>query len=203
MILRLCFLCAVFLTIVIAATIIHAQEEEAVNNEYLIHSNGVGRIELGMTMGDVKKIAEKEGYTLKKNNKFMVDSTAIEVLKDGERQFALLWTVGEPQSYVHLIHCDNPKFRTYDGVGPGTTLMQAVMNYGKPNLSYSTYNESREYCHFDNWNESGSITFRVGTSKDGEHAGKYEQPEGEYNETKAFKEDAVIQAVEVFPMEGC
>ena len=128
----------------------------------------------------------------------MVDFDAISVNKDGKTQYHIIYpanTTFSNSDVITTIITDNSDYRTDKGVGVGTTIKDAQAAYGEATLAYSTANESRESVSFAN--QPKNIAFRPSTSPNN-FAGIYKSQQGEYNETKQFRDDAAIKSVQVY-----
>jgi hypothetical protein len=161
----------------------------------IISPKGIGAAQLGMTLGELKQTLDSD-VELSTVSPFIVDFDAIAVRKAGEVQYYILYLAGQTFSDKDIIQgllTNNSKFRTAEGVGPGTTIAKAEQTYGKVTLSYNTQNESREYARFANL-PAGNLSFSTGNGNKST-AGIYASPSGAYNETQRFKPEAAIQSV--------
>ena len=170
----------------------------------VISATGIGPAQLGMTIGALKEaLGPETEFTVE--SPFIVDFDAIAVRQGEEVLFYILSLPGEPPrdtDPIEGLYTDNPKFQTDAGVGPGTSVQEAVQAYGPVTLSYNTQNESREYARFER-QPSTNISFATGNGSQ-DPAGIYPSPTQEYNETSEFREDATIQSVLVVCLtEGC
>lgn len=170
----------------------------------LISADSIGPAKVGMTMGQLKQLmAGKAEFQVQ--SPFIVDFDAIAVTQGGKVQFYILYPAGSPLADSDIIEAlitDNPNYRTAEGIGPGTPIQKAKAVYGDATLSYSTFNESREYVKFAK-QPSKSMSFRLGAANDGSLAGVYPELKGESNETKEFKKNASIRFVEVYCGQNC
>ncbi|NJR61909.1 MAG: hypothetical protein HC769_25605 [Cyanobacteria bacterium CRU_2_1] len=148
-----------------------------------------------MTLGALKQIlGETAEFTVE--SPFIVDFDAIAVRQAGEVQFYILYLADESftdEDVIQGLLTDNPKFRTAEGVGPGTLITEAEQAYGKATLSYNTQNESREYARFEK-QPASNMSFATG-SGNADSAGIYPSATSEYNETQEFRPDATIKSV--------
>jgi hypothetical protein len=161
----------------------------------LISPNGIGAAQLGMTLGELKQTLGN-GVEFAVKSPFIVDFDAIAVSKAGEVQFYILYLADQSftdQDVIQGILTDNPKFRTAENVGPGTSIAEAEQAYGEVTLSYNTQNESREYARFAN-QPAGNLSFSTGNGNTSP-SGIYASPTSDYNETQQFKPDATIQSI--------
>lgn len=163
--------------------------------ELAITSDGVGRARRGMSLGELRSVLPPSHVVGAPDDAFMVDIVAIPVTTAGDTLYRLIFPAGEPISdaaFPHLVMTMHLRARTEDGVGPGTTLSDAAQIYGEPTLSYSIYDESREYAEFPRQPEH--ITFRVQPAVDAMFAGNYTTSD-EYNTTDEYDRDAQIWMV--------
>ncbi|WP_063800833.1 hypothetical protein [Mastigocoleus testarum] len=168
-----------------------------VNSSHLISPQGIGDARLGMTYGELKKSLGSE-VKFEVKSPFMVDFDAISVNKDGNTQYHIIYpanTTFSDSDVITTIITDNPDYRTDKGIGVGTTIKDAQAAYGEATLAYSTANESRESVSFAN--QPKNIAFRPSTSPNN-FAGIYKSQQGEYNQTKEFRDDAAIKSVQVY-----
>lgn len=170
----------------------------------LISSDGIGAAKVGMTFGELKKaLAGKAEFQVK--SPFIVDFDAIAVSQGGEEQFYILYPTGTPlkdSDVIEALITNNPKYRTPEGIGPGTPVTKAEAAYGEATLSYNTMNESREYVKFAK-QPAQNISFRLGAANDSSLAGVYPSAKSEYNQTQQFKPTASISFVEVYCDRDC
>ena len=176
----------------------------AVAEELTISSEGIGKAKLGMTLGELKQISDKDTeFTIE--SPFMVDLSAIAVSKSGVVQYYILYLAGttsHPDKItptdtdpITILMTDNPSYQTKEGVKVGTSIKEAEAIYGDATLSYNTANESREYVTFGD-RISRNIKFRPNPLESG-FAGVYPATSEEYRETKEFHDTAAIAAIEV------
>ena len=172
--------------------------------EFVISTDGIGAAKVGMTLGQLKqKLAGKAKFQIK--SPFIVDFDAIAITQGGEAQFYILYPAGVPlvdSDIIEALVTNNSKYRTRQGVGPGTLITQAETAYGKATLSHNVMNESREYVKFANL-PTKAIAFRTQAPADTEFAGIYPASKEELKETQNFQKTAVIGLVEVYCRENC
>ena len=163
----------------------------------LITDKCIGSACLGMTFGQLKaKLGNKVKY---KAGQFMVDIDAVRVIQDGKVQYEICYGAGEKLRDKDKITClstTNSYYRTKEGVGPGTSLIQAQKIYGRATVSNRADNESREVLTFSKL-PSGyqRIWFRPESKSSHDFAGIYADWGKEYNQTNRFKPDAYIRQV--------
>lgn len=174
---------------------IQKKEEPPIADNFLISEEGIGFAKLGMTLQQLKqKLGTEAKFEVV--SPFMVDWDAIAVYQTGTVQYYILYPSGTTLSNsekIELLLTDNPNYRTVEGVGTGTSLIQAEAIYGKAILSYNTQNESREQARFTNYSPQNIIFQPTVSSRS--FAGIYPSPSGEYNETKNFHDSAIIRSV--------
>lgn len=181
-----------------AATPSAVAQSPAPAEEFLISAERIGEARVGMTLGELKqKLAGKAEFG--NDEPFMVDFNAIPVSKKGEVQYYILHFSAEPltdSDPIPFLMTDNLRYRTAEGVGPGTPIAEAENAYGKATLNYNTENESREYISFANA-PAKNLSFRTNGSP-GNFAGIYESSRnGSSYETQQYREDAAIASVMV------
>ena len=162
----------------------------------LITDKCIGSACLGMTFGQLKaKLGNKVNY---KVGQFMVDIDAVQVIQDGKVQYEICYGAGEKLRDKDKITClstTNGYYRTKEGVGPSTSLIQAQKIYGRATVSYNTDNESREELKFSKLPKGYQrIWFRPQSKSEG-YAGIYADWRKAYNQTNRFKPDAYIWQV--------
>jgi hypothetical protein len=169
-----------------------------------ISPDGIGSARVGMTVGELKKLlAGKDQFQVV--SPFIVDFDAIAVSQSGEVQYYILYPAGSPLADSDLIEAlitNNPKYRTAQGVGPGTSIQQAEAVYGDATLSYNLANESREYAKFAK-QPAKNLSFRIGAANDNSLGGIYPMPKSELNQTKDYNKTALINFVEVYCGKTC
>jgi hypothetical protein len=168
------------------------------NDNVKIYSRGIGDAKIGMTFGKLKKILGKR-FEFKVEKNFMVDWDAIAVIKNGSTQYYILYPAGTTltnQDKITNLLTYNPDYKTLKGIGVGSLLKEVEAIYGEAKLNYNTDNEGREYVRFAK-QPSKNINFRLGSYGDGSLSGIYPPKSDSYHETKEYKEDAKIQAIEI------
>ncbi len=161
----------------------------------LISPQGIGAAQLGMTLAELRQqLGSDYSFTIK--SPFIVDFDAIAVQKSGEVQYYILYLAGQSfgeNDPIQGLLTENPKFRTAESIGPGSTIAAAAQAYGKATLAYNVDNEAREYVRFANQNQR-NLSFGTGYGN-ADSAGIYSSPTAAYNETQQFKADAAIKTV--------
>ncbi len=176
---------------------------------FLITPNNVGVAQLGMTFGALKQALGRE--TTFKRVPLGVDmGDGMEVRQYGRVQFRVGFVDPRPpaqqdpnqtpvitdQSVIDLIMVSNPNFRTKEGVGPGTSLQDAITKYGPATLSFSDENESREYIKFAREIDP-SIQIRSNQWTLTPFAGIYPKAESgsSFHQTQRYQEHAGIGSI--------
>ncbi|MEX2588473.1 MAG: hypothetical protein WD602_10855 [Actinomycetota bacterium] len=155
----------------------------------LITPQAMGAVELGMS-GDALADALGPQFSVTgPHTDIFVDQVLYEVSRDGVVHLYAGWLTGEPPT-ISLIVTGSNRYRTAEGIGPGSTIEQAAGVYGGPTLSYSLSDEGREYADFPA--PSPRMLFRVGNV--GELSGIY-STQDEFNETTDWRPGATIQYV--------
>ena len=152
-------------------------------DDLVISEAGIGPVKIGATPDELIEVLGP-GFDVDFQKQIRVDFDGYVISKDGQELFSALDTRGEG---LDLFITDSPELALASGLGPGTTLADAVSRHGEPSLSYSTLNESREFVEFaDGTGRSGSrISFET------RDAGIYAAEE-EYNETTEYVAEAKI-----------
>jgi hypothetical protein len=167
----------------------------------LITDKCIGSACIGMTFGQLKaKLGKKVKY---KAGQFMVDIDAVEVIQDGKVQYEICYSAGEKLRDKDKITClstDNSHYRTKEGVGPSTSLIQAQKIYGRATVSYNTDNESREELKFSKLPKGYERIWFRPTIKSGDGwAGIYsnssEKDNSSIYKTKKIKPNAYISDI--------
>jgi hypothetical protein len=162
-----------------------------------IRPDGIGHAAAGFTVADLRRALPPEARVGDIDQQFMVDMTAVPIILADDTLYHLLFgsreTVADTVS-LEMVATLNPAAKTYDGIGPGTTLAAAAALRGAPTLSFHTTDESREYAVFPE--QPSTVFFRVRASGDGGYAGVY-TTRGEYNTTKEYDPNATISMIVV------
>lgn len=155
----------------------------------LISSTGVGNAIVGSTLAQLKAQLGPQ-YTFEEAGQILVDVKGYNVIRDGRVIFVAAAAVGtgdltpnEPLD-VFLVE---PGAVTAEGIGPDSTIDDAVAAYGAVTLSFSPDNESREFANFEN--QPDRLFFRTGS---GPVAGIYADGE---TETTTYRDGATISSV--------
>lgn len=187
-----------------------------VAEKFMISSEGIGEAQLGITLGQLKQISDRE-TEFKLISPFMVDINAIAVSQESIVQYYILYAAGTTshpdqvtptdQDPITALMTDNFNYATKEGVKVGTLIEEAEKIYGDAILSYNVEAESREYITFSNYMPP-NMRFRASYFKlisDGlGFSGIYPEYPGVSYTTDKYREDAVIAAIEVScPPDNC
>ena len=169
-----------------------------VDEQLLISSQGIGDAQVGITYGELKnKLGDN--FEFQVVSPFMVDIDAIAVSQSGKVQYYLLYLSSDTfddNSIIEIIMTENSKYSTAEGITVGTSIKKVEQRYGQATFSYNINNESREYVEFAQ-QPASNILFRPTANNYG-FAGIYNEPIQEYNQTKIFEDNAVINQIQVF-----
>jgi hypothetical protein len=158
---------------------------------------GIGEAKIGMTLGELKqKVDPQVQFSIKTN--FIEGFDAIAVIKVKTVQYYIPYPSGtnftDSDRIQHLM-TDNPNYRTQQGVGPGTSIGQAVSVYGDATLSMSKDNESREFINFSK--HPNGLAFRPKPVGKRSFAGDYPESNEEYLKTEKYDKQAAIGQITV------
>jgi hypothetical protein len=158
---------------------------------------GIGDAKIGMTFKELKqKMGAQVEFPVKTN--FIEGFDAIAVTKAGTVQYYIPYPTGtnftDSDRIQHLM-TDNPNYRTQQGVGPGTSIGQAVTVYGSATLSLSKENESREFINFSK--HPNGLAFRPKPVGKRSFAGDYPESNEEYLKTEKYDKQAAIGQITV------
>jgi hypothetical protein len=158
---------------------------------------GIGDAKIGMTLKELKqKMGAQVEFPVKTN--FIEGFDAIAVTKAGTVQYYIPYPTGtnftDADRIQHLM-TDNPNYRTQQGVGPGTSIGQAVSVYGNATLSMSKDNESREFINFSQ--HPNGLAFRPKPVGKRNFAGEYPESNDDYLKTQKYDKQAAIGQITV------
>jgi hypothetical protein len=158
---------------------------------------GIGEAKIGMTLKELKqKMGAQFQFPVKTN--FIEGFDAIAVTKAGTVQYYIPYPTGtnftDADRIQHLM-TDNPNYRTQQGVGPGTSIGQAVSVYGDATLSMSKDNESREFINFSQ--HPNGLAFRPKPVGKRSFAGDYPESNDDYLKTQKYDKQAAIGQITV------
>ncbi|WP_309736887.1 hypothetical protein [Chamaesiphon sp. OTE_75_metabat_556] len=158
---------------------------------------GIGDAKIGMTFKELKqKMGAQVEFPVKTN--FIEGFDAIAVTKAGTVQYYIPYPTGtnftDADRIQHLM-TDNPNYRTQQGVGPGTSIGQAVSVYGNATLSMSKDNESREFINFTQ--HPNGLAFRPKPVGKRNFAGDYPESNDDYLKTQKYDKQAAIGQITV------
>lgn len=180
-----------------------------ISQRFLISADGIGKAKLGMSLGELKRIASPD-TEFELVSPFLVDVNAIAVSQNGLIQYYILFPAGSTShpdgstptdgDPITMLMTDNQNYQTPEGVRVGTPIEQAEDIYGDAVLAYNFEGESREYITFGNKNPY-NMRFRASFFKlisDGlGFSGIYPDYPGVSNTTNKYQEGAAIAAIEV------
>lgn len=183
--------------------------QSTVAKELLISPTGIGKAQLGMTLGRLKQISDQD-TKFDIVSPFTVDVNAIAVSKQGLVQYYILYVAGttsHPDKItptdddpISILMTNNDNYQTSEGVKVGTPIKEAEEIYGNAVLAYNTEGESREYITFGNENPD-NIRFRASYFKEISNglgfSGIYADYPGASYATEKYRQDAAIAAIEV------
>jgi hypothetical protein len=158
---------------------------------------GIGDAKIGMTLKELKqKMGAQVQFPVKTN--FIEGFDAVAVTKAGTVQYYIPYPTGtnftDADRIQHLM-TDNPNYRTQQGVGPGTSIGQAVSVYGDATLSMSKDNESREFINFSQ--HPNGLAFRPKPVGKRNFAGEYPESNDDYLKTQKYDRQAAIGQITV------
>jgi hypothetical protein len=164
----------------------------------LIEEDGIGVARRGLTVGELRRALPPMFSLGALDEYFMVDVSAVAVIAGTDTLYHLLFLGLEAlddSMRLELVATLNERARTTDGLGPGVTLAEAADRCGQLTLTYSVYDESREYVVCPT--APGNIIFRTNFfSGDEMFAGVY-STDDEYNTTTIYDAAARITLVMV------
>ena len=183
---------------------------KAVSSERLISTMGIGRAKLGMTLKELRKIAD-ENTQFQIIPSFIENVDAIAVSQEGVVQYYILYDIeGDVRSnsvisledrIITTLMTNNDNYQTEYGVKVGTSIAEAEDIYGNAVLAYNIGGRSgEEYITFGTENPD-NIKFKASYFKlisDGlGYSGIYPEYPGVSYTTDKYRADAAIAAIEV------
>lgn len=181
--------------------------------ECVITETGIAGIENPATLGDFVEAFPADA-ALAFEPAYMVDFGALCALSGGEDAICAIFESYDVDAYdgnieVMAMGVYADQCRTAEGVGPGTSIADAVEAYGEPRFGFSYENEAREYVSFAEasdaysfraGSETGEATQGQGNQPSGRFGGDYAGVEGDsYFETAAALPDARIWEIWITP----
>ncbi|NBV42048.1 hypothetical protein EBR96_04685 [bacterium] len=160
------------------------------SEDTLISPDGIGIARLGTTWGRLKRALG--GDTEFIHGRFGAGLKGVSVVQDNEEQFVVLfpdWQGPSDNDTVAILMTYNRKFRTKEGVGPGTPISVAAKIYGSSSLFWDT-DRRQESVAFKSppWDK---IRFGI-IPVTGEYSGQ-----GVIRTTSKFPEGSFIHYIEV------
>lgn len=194
-----------------------AQEQESI----LLTPEAAGPIKLGMSIGEARKAAKDWEFVRAINEDFF-NPLVVEVRRDGKTVLILkaLEGVWDPEAETHPINEEgeiiiivvlDKAFRTEEGIGIGSTLVDAEKVFGKLEGMYNfpRRGETGRFSKLPEWSDFGAeapgLNF-IFESKIKETAGFYEhdpdcKPDDPLmcNVAKKYAEDTFISKIYLLP----
>jgi hypothetical protein len=165
------------------------------SKDFLITNNSVGKVKLGMTVGQAKKIWKDYKFERARDGEF----SALIAVKKGNRPLVTIHA--EEKGYldenspiqddarITAMEVWDKNFKTAEGVSPRMPVRNAEKIYGKVKNITRSEIESREYAEFAN--QPGGIDFRL-SGKAGFAAVNYRTDERGVEISKHFVPSAYI-----------
>ncbi|MEL6495343.1 MAG: hypothetical protein AAFQ41_09500 [Cyanobacteria bacterium J06623_7] len=177
-------------------------------SEYLISARGIGEAQLGMTLGQLKKIVDRH-TDFKLISNFASDLNAIAVSKRGLIHYYILFAADakssakfNPPNNAEIVSLmtNNYSYQTEEGIKVGMSIQEAEDTHGNAILSYNLGGTSKEYIAFNNY-DADNVRFRASSSpliaNGTSFSGIYAQYPGVAHTTDKFRADAAIAMIEV------
>ena len=144
--------------------------------KYLITSNSVGIVRLGMTVAKARKLLK--GYTIKRISDG--DGLALIAITKGRKTLITIYAGEEDaekpineKAIIECIYVWDETFKTADGIHPNMSVRDAEKILGKVQEVFMSEIESREFAVFTK--KPKGLLFRVDVNSEGEYpfAGDY------------------------------
>ena len=180
--------------------------EETITSEYLISANGIGKAKLGMTLGQLKKIVDRN-TEFNLVSTFVNDRNAIAVSKQGLIQYYILFDADSNEaklnptdnSLIVSLVTNNYNYQTEQGVKVGMPIKEAENICGNAIL-FHNLNGTGEYIAFKNY-DLDTIRFRASSLKSLSNglgfSGIYTQYPSVAYTTDKYNKGAAIAAIEI------
>lgn len=147
----------VAVVVVLLAAIFAAGSASAQGDENLITPTGVAGVEVGTTIEELTE--SLDGYDVSDDVRLTVDLRGYTVSRDGRVVFRAAQVVPDsPQIELFIVSGD--MYRTAEGIGPGSSIADAVQEYGEATFMLDRNNGGREFVVFAN-QPDGPIAFRT------------------------------------------
>ena len=192
----------------IASRLPKVSDKQTITSEYLISANGIGEAKLGMTLGQLKKIADRD-TEFNPISTFASDLNAIAVVEQGMVQYYILFDADSDSeakfnptdnALITSLVTNNYNYQTKEGIKVGMLIQEAEDICGNAILSYNIDGESGEYISFDDY-DPDNISFRASyfklISNGLGFSGIYPEYPGVVYTTDKYQNDAAIAAIEV------
>jgi len=162
-----------------------------IKSDYKIEENRIGPAKLGMTFGRLKAILGRQ--VVYKDVDLGIGMKATAIMWSNHIHFYILYPAWKPllqnTDVISVIATDSPRYKTQEGVHPGSSITQGSQLYGPAILTYHQQTSYEELITFKF--KPKSIWFaRYGANK----AGVYKK-EKNFNKTSQFKPDKAIQFI--------
>ncbi|MEM6612805.1 MAG: hypothetical protein AAF652_11245 [Cyanobacteria bacterium P01_C01_bin.72] len=196
-----------------AGNLQQVSRKQNVASEFLISPNGIGQAKIGMTLGQLKQIADRDTEFVL-TPAFTSEYDAIAVTKQGLVQYYILFEIdsdSEPEQsepsfqptdddIITLLLTSNYNYQTQEGIKVGTSIQEAEDIYGNAILTHNVDGQSGEYISFDDYNPP-NVHFRASHSRLISNglgfAGIYAEYPGVASTTDKYQADAAIAIIEV------
>lgn len=174
-----------------------AQPEAELSPARMITTGRIGPALVGGTLEQFQR--EMSGYVLQFLPNFGDGYSALCAFDEAE---ALICAAiprranALPSEKVTFLRTTNPRYRTVEGIGPGSLLADAVSAYGPVTLTYDPKYAEREYATFGEAPENMKFfpARRIGTGPVGLYPSR-----GRYTPvTTQYTDDAIVRSVEVW-----
>ena len=161
----------------------------------LITRDGIGSAPTGQTVEGLRA-ALGPGFEIVTGASILAGTDGVEVRHGGVIQYYALRLLHEGED-LDILFTQSPSYRTAAGIGPGSSLDEAVAAYGPPRFSYSVVDQKRELVQFAD-GPAPNIVFRAAGPGGDETAGVYAEPLADFNEATSYRPGSTIDAVWVF-----
>lgn len=170
---------------------------------YLITSNSIGTVKLGMTINEFKESHSHMKIEIKKAWKYGVDGEGNGwLLSDNEKELIFVWSKND--STIGGIYCLSDKFTTTQGIKIGMKITELIKLYPKIILKQDYMNEYIEffYIQIEPINENlpnpdGSIVTEF-YSINKESVGDYSDSDEFEQKTEKFNHERTIDRIAIW-----
>lgn len=170
----------------------------AVDANREIANGRLGRVRLGMTLAEAKRLM---GPNVRWENvpNLLVDFGGIAAKSGSQTLFYVIYEAagGAPRDRdpISMLMTENAAYKTAEGIGPGSSIAQAEAVYGKATLSFNWDDEAREYVKFAS--QPVGLIFRT-QGQPNDFDGNYPTTQGQsdsFYSTQRYHPTAAIKAV--------